>query len=305
MVVQCDECPGKDHKTVKVVVTFGLVALVALGALLVVVGQRIAPRIEAGLGWETKQGFTPGGVSYDEGRSGNQNTFPVNEQAAREIKKQAGNFDGQPAQPPYGPRPTPGPSSFESKPTGGRYSVSLFVGTDRKSQEFLDWWNTDSNLQALRSQVDFNSYTKDNPLYKARYSDLVPVADFPAVIFADPRGGHIYAAAGSSLPSSRTTLYSEIHDAYGIHEKLQQQPADSDPIQSEDCPDGNCKPPSRTPFVNPERERLFPIIKPRQPDPIESILYWLWNPGEAILYLLCALGLVVLALIVTLKVVRS
>lgn len=303
-MVVCDECP-KDHKTVKVVVTFGLVALVALGALLIVVGQRVAPRIEAGLGWETKQGFTPGGISYDNGKSGNTNTFPVNEQAAREIKKQAGNFDGQPAQPPYGPRPNPGPSSFESKPTGGRYSVSLFVGTDRRSQEFLEWWNTDSNLQALRSQVDFQSYTKDNPLYKARYMDLVPVADFPAVIFADPRGGHIYAAGGASLPTSRTTLYSEIHDAYGIHERLQQQSTDSDPIQAEDCPDGNCKPPSRTPFVNPERERLFPIFKPRQPDSVESILYWLWNPGEAVLGMACCFLFFCLLVVVVIKVIKS
>jgi hypothetical protein len=298
MVVQCDECPGKDHKAVKVVITFGLVALVALGALLVVVGQRVAPRIEAGLGWETKQRFTPGGISYDNGKSGNNNTFPVNEQAAREIKKQVGSSSGQPANP-------ASHSSFESKPTGGRYSVSLFVGTDRRSQEFLEWWNTDSNLQALRSQVDFQSYTKDNPLYKSRYADIVSVAEFPAMIFADPRGGHIYAAAGALLPTSRTTLYSEIHDAYGIHSKLQQQPADSEPIQSEDCPGGNCNPPSRTPFINPEREKLFPIFKPRQPDAIESILYWLWNPGEAILYLLCAVGLLVAALIVTLKVIRS
>jgi len=304
-MVVCDECHGKDHKTVKVVVTFGLVALVALGALLIVVGERMAPRIEAGLGWETKQGFRPGGVSYDEGRSGNQNTFPVNEQAAREIKKQAGNFDGQPAQPPNGPRPNPGPYSFESKPTGSRYSVSLFVGTDRRSQEFLEWWNTDSNLQALRSQVDFNVYTKDNPLYKARYSDIVSVSEFPAMIFADPRGGHIYAAGGSSLPTSRTTLYAEIHDAYGIHEKLQQQPADSDPIQSEDCPDGNCKPPSRTPFINPEREKLFPIFKPRRPDSIESILYWLWNPGETLLVMLCSLVFVALLIIVLVKVLKS
>jgi hypothetical protein len=305
-MVGCAECPNGDGKQVKVVLTFGLVALVVFAALLVVVGQRVAPRIEAGLGLEPRQSYTPGGVSYDDGKSASLNQMPVNEQAAREVKKQTGN---QPAVQPVQPGQ---PSSLTSTPTAPRYSVSVFVGTDPLSQDMLNWWNTNANLQALKIQSNWQAYTKDNQLYRERYASLVPVTDFPAVVFSDPRGGHVYASSAQSLPRSAEELYAEIYAAYQTHQQVVQQPTDPTPITGDaasssarpDCPDGNCFPADRQPFLD-SRPGIFPLLKPRQKDPIESILYWLWNPGEALLAMLCAIVFLALLGVVLLKVVRQ
>jgi hypothetical protein len=59
------------------------------------------------------------------------------------------------------------------------------------------------------------------------------------------------------------------------------------------------------PLLNPDREKLFPNLRPSNPDPIQSLLYWIWNPGEAILAGLCALAFIVLLFVVVLKVLRS
>ena len=88
-MVTCQECPGGGQR-VKIVLSFGLVALALFSALCVVVGQRVAPRIEQSLGIDqpVERSFAPGGVSYDELRNAPLNSVPVNESAAREIKRQ-------------------------------------------------------------------------------------------------------------------------------------------------------------------------------------------------------------------------
>ena len=316
MVSEC--CDGKK---VKVAITFGLVALVVFAAVLVVVGERIAPRIEESFG--VRQDYTPGGVSYDSARNSALNQMPVNERAAREIKKgppidcvtcNQNEIIQQVASQPSRPMPQPTPSqpnSVVSVPTTPRYSVSVFVGTDPKSQEFLAWWHTDPGLQELRKQSNWQAYTRDNPLYKERYASLVPVDQFPAVIFCDPRGGHVYAAGRDNIPSHHADLYREIYAAYEIHSQVQQQPSDPQPVQSDvdaaamqsesNCPDGNCKPNERRPLV--DAVELF--RRPKAKDPIESILYWLWNPGEAVLAMLCAFVFFLLVLLVVVKVFKS
>lgn len=336
MVTECG-CPNEGGKAVKITITVGLVALVVFAAGLVVVFERMAPRIEAGLGFDPKQQYVPGGVSYDQGKTAPINQMPVNEEAAREKKKGNGLLSGlrnsqsayraqsdcatcpqvvtQVSSSPSAPQPAPQPSGMTSTPTTPKYSISVFVGSDAKSQQFLDWWNKDANLQELRKQTNFQAYTKDNPLYRDRYAQLIQPIEFPGVIVSDPNGGHVYAASGYHAPTSGAILYREIREAFDVHQRVV-QPTDTNPVNSDtfefssssaqpNCPDGNCLPADRQPFLNPERERLFPIFKPQPKDPVQSILYWLWNPGEAILAVLCAFAFCVLLVVVLIKVLRS
>jgi hypothetical protein len=318
MVVH-DGCPcDGGQKQVKVAITLGLVALVVFAALCVVVGQRIAPRIEAGLG--IRQEYVPGGVSYDHIQTAPLNQLPVNERAGREIKKgppldcsQCAVITQASSPQPARPQPQPAaPANLVAAPTSPRYSISVFVGTDPRSQEMLAWWHTDGLLQALRKQVNWQAYTRDNPLYRERYASIVPPDQFPSVIFADERGGHVYAAGGDSLPTSSRALYDAIYDANEVYKSLRDQ--DGQPRLQTDsaestsppnCPDGNCTPPERKPLINPDRTPLFPSFRPAPKNPIESILYWLWNPGEAVLAMLCAVVFLALLGVVVIKVVRS
>jgi hypothetical protein len=72
-------------------------------------------------------------------------------------------------------------------------------------------------------------------------------------------------------------------------------------LAESNCPDGNCRPNERRPLV--DAVELFRRPKPK--DPVESILYWLWNPGEAVLAMLCAFVFFLLVLLVVVKVLKS
>lgn len=326
MVGNCENCPGGGQR-VKVVVSFGLVVLALFSALCIVVGERVAPRIEQSLGLEpAERSYTPGGVSYDELRNAPLNTVPVNERAAREVKRQdiycppcdqvrspgfTRNVNyllpitqtASPATP-----DVKGQVTVTSTPWAAKYSLAIFVGTDQASQRLLDWVNRDPQLSDLRKSVNFQAYTKDNPLYRERYGGVIPVDQFPAVVFTDPRGGHVYVAGSASIPSTASALYNALRDSTQIQQQATRTDPDGiNPVVQEfdpNCPDGNCKP-DRVPLLNPDRERLFPSLRPRNQDPVQSLLYWLWNPGEAILAGLCAVAFLVVLFVVALKVIRS
>jgi hypothetical protein len=326
-MVNCEQCPGGGQR-VKIVLSFGLVALALFSALCVVVGQRVAPRIEQSLGIDqpVERSFAPGGVSYDELRNAPLNSVPVNESAAREIKRQdvycppcdqmkAPGFTRNPmyllpfAQAGSSPsQPAKSQVTVTSTPWANKYSLAVFVGTDQASQRLLDWINRDPQLSELRKSVNFQAYTKDNPLYRERFGGVVPTDQFPAVVFTDSRGGHVYVAGAASLPSSASGLYAALKESTQIQQQATQPAQDpSSPMAQEfdpSCPDGNC-PPSRVPLLNPDREKLFPNLRPKDQDPIQSLLYWIWNPGEAILAGLCAIAFLVLLFVVALKVIRS
>lgn len=340
-------CIVDDKRPVKIAISSGLIGLVVFAILSLVLLERMAPRIEAGLGLEPKQQYVPGGVSYDDGKTAPLNQMPINESAAREKKKQSGaintgNFmQSVPNSRPSGnkmfPRdhtqeiespqlisqassngpatPAPAapnaPANLTSTPTTPRYSTSIFVGSDAKSQAFLEWWNTDSQLQAVKKSTNFQAYTKDNPLYRSRYASLVPITDFPAVIISDADGGHVYAASGYGLPTSATILYREIYDAFQIHKQVV-QPGEPGPINSDafsssaqpDCPDGLCVPADRQPFLNPERSGVFPLLRPK-PNPVESLFTWIFFPETAIMFLLCVFTAFAIVVVLLIRVFRS
>lgn len=293
------ECDCEKGHKVRIVFSFGLVALALFLAVCVVVGERVAPRIEQQLGIQQAPPIQPGGISYDTLKNAPLNQLPVNEQASREVKKQSGS--------PASPQPPSSKIDVVSLPTSKRASLLLFVGTDQQSNTLLDWFNRDPACQQLKSNCNFQAYTKDNALYRERYSGVIPAEQFPAIVFCDSDGGHIYVAASQSIPKSASSLIAEMKTAYEAQKKAREQ--DADPAQTiegspPNCPDGSCRPADREPFINPDRSPLFPSLRPDRP-PAESILYWLWNPGEAILALGCAGMFAILCLLVLVKVIRS
>lgn len=292
-----------DPTRVKIVVSVGLLVVAVCAALCMVVFQRMAPHIERQLGIESAEQFVPGGVSYDTLKNAPLSTLPVDRAAAQEIKKQTQTGPAQPG--------TPQPSGMVATPTASKYSLAIFVGTDAQSNQVLEWFNRDRSLQTLRTACNFQAYTKDNPLYKSRFANVVPPDQFPAVLMTDPAGGHVYAAGGEFLPNSAQALYDDLKTAHDLQKAIvtpsERERASQVGTGTPDCPDGNCKPfdPPRVPLLNPDREPLFPLRPKPDTLSIESLLYWLWNPGEAVLALCCAALFAVLLIVVLLKVVRS
>lgn len=305
------DCKCDDGQKVRVVLSFGLVALALFVAVCVVVGERIAPRIEAQFGIKESAEPVPGGVSYDALKNSQLNQIPVNEEAGREIKK--GDDEcivcmqqiAQPAKPQPAAQT---PLNVVSVPTNKRCSLILFASTDRQSNTVLDWFNKDPGLQGLRKECNFHVYTKDNPLYKERYSSMIPVEQFPAVVFCDSEGGHIYVAGRGFLPATPSMLLTELKKSYETQQRVREQdsaPAHTIESTPPNCPDGQCRPVDREPFINPDRQPLFPLLQPRDVDPVQSLLYWLMNPGEAVLAMCCAGLFAVLILVVLVKVLKS
>jgi hypothetical protein len=212
---------------------------------------------------------------------------------------------------PASPKPTGDPVRVVSTPTASRYSVSVFVSTDRASQDLLSWFDADPALRRLREQCNYQAYTRDNLLYKDRFASLVSADDFPAVVISDPRGGHVYAVGSAAMPRTANALYEEIYNAFEVHKKVVQQPADDSPVNAEgsaaspDCPDGQCVPDGRAPLLGPDRERLFPLFKPRQPNTMENLFHVLFYPLESIAALLCFLVIALAAGIFFFKVLKS
>lgn len=302
----------------KLVISFGLVALTCFACGLIIVGQRVAPRLEQtfGLYSEVKP---PQVVNFDTIQTGGPSqTLPVNSSAAGEIKRQSNCSQCQtPCQcvnctcdrcdhpPRLIKQQTPGVLAV--KPTQARYSLTLFVSTDQQSQALLNWFNTDPALQKLKASVAYQAYAKGNPLYQSRYANTMPVESFPAVIFADQTGGHVYVATANTLPRSASALMGELSKAYNKQKAAKAAPPTQDLNYSGDCPDdGNCNVPllnpGRTPLINPNRTPLFPDAKPPT---IESLLWSILNPGESLAILLCAFVFVLLCITALYKVSRS
>ena len=66
---------------------------------------------------------------------------------------------------------------------------------------------TTLQLYKLRTACDFQVYTASNALYQTRYATIVPVDQFPVVLFQDSTGGHVHAAGRSMLPATPAELY--------------------------------------------------------------------------------------------------
>ncbi len=77
---------------------------------------------------------------------------------------------------------------------------------DRTSERIKRLLETDPKLVALRSELNYQMYTADNKVYQTLTTqdgralrDEVPESVFPALVCADPDGGHVYSAGPDEL----------------------------------------------------------------------------------------------------------
>ena len=113
-------------------------------------------------------------------------------------------------------------SSPASPPPKKSYQIALFVNADSTGQWLQDWSTQNKQLAALKESCEFQVYTATNAIYKTRYADIVPAAQFPVVLFQDATGGHIHAAGRSMIPSSPEELYSDLKHGYTLYKQAKQ-----------------------------------------------------------------------------------
>lgn len=208
------------------------------------------------------------------------------------------------------------------KPTTARYGLSVFVlHDDPTSQEVLSWFNTQPNLVQFSRNADYQVYTKDNPLYKARYASTVPANRFPAILVTDPTGGHVYYADRVRLPASGSTAAAEMRQAVELQRSIVSRnrvtaPAglltsatspqasllsipnvvpNANDIAKPLCPDGTCEPKTplwKRPFDRDDGDGggLFPDDTN---DSVQGILRLIFRPGEQIFMIVIVLAAVV------------
>ena len=270
---------------VKIILSIGLIALVVAHAVLPAILDRMLPAAcdpcdcDACSGKES----TPrGGINFDTMQSagGAKTTLPVNVRARNELKQQAPCANCPPRvivnQQPSSQVPQ---SQAKAVPTKPRYSIALFVGTDARSNQLLDWFNNDPVLVKEKAKVNFHVYTKDNAIYQSRYAQEVPVEYFPALVFTDPSGGHVHAAFQDMLPSTPEALRKDLARAYSLQQQVVAAKEASGPLPStqltlEDCPGGECKLP-----LNRDRDRDTDPLFDRRDDQVKSILDFVINTG--------------------------
>jgi hypothetical protein len=257
---------------------------------------------------------------------------PVNTSALNELKQ--GNpicvpcrqpqiiYPSQPVQYPtitpvqYPNRPAlPSPPVVQPNPTlpapiSDKCQIALFLDSSPKSQQIRQWFDTDPQLNKLRSRCSFEVYTPDNALYRTRYASIVPANQFPVVLFLHSNGGHIHAAGGSTIPSSPGELYSDLRLGFEKSKSVReaQIPADgavvktrtytwddsihpSMQLQNPNCPDGNC-PVDATWRPGDRVRNLFDDVRD-----VRNTVLWA-NPIEIVIYI--AAGIVVLLFFATL-----
>jgi hypothetical protein len=164
----------------------------------------------------------------------------------------------QPASPqpyvqPTAPKPvTPVNPSVVS--VSNKCQLALFLDNGQQSAQIKNWFESDAKLVALRQKCTFEIYTPQNALYLSRYSKIVPVSQFPVVLFQNPDGGHIHAAGQATIPRTPAELYAHLQLGYKNAMSVKNAPVSNagsevmtrgynfdTAIQSnEDCPDGNC-----------------------------------------------------------------
>lgn len=155
------------------------------------------------------------------------------------------------------------------RPGNKQFQLILFLDSSAQSQQVIQWFRDDPTLAKARVASDFQYYRPDNPLYKSRFADIVPVSQFPVVLFQDADGGHIHAAGGNMIPSTPAELWDDMREGYRLYEEAKQGnmrttgairtrgyswDATINPslqLADADCPDGNCPLPDNEPSWRP------------------------------------------------------
>ena len=310
---------------VKVRLSWGLIALVAVNAILIVALQRVSntnpPRNDSQQFRVPARGYEP--IQSTTRIEALREAPNVNLQAQGELK-QAGpclpcdrpEFINGERVVGYGPSvpvasvsypasiAAPGQSQpQQSKP---RFQIILFLDSSPESQRLTQWFATDSSLSALRAKCEYQVFTADNPLYLARYESIVPASQFPVVLFQDPTGGHVHAAGGSMIPGNASTLHADMAKGFELYKQAKQGGIKqtgaiksagyswddniTPSLRMSDCPDGQCPTPDQQwrPF-----DRLRDDGDLFGGEPLRNAFAW-FNSGELATVALFAIAFVLL-----------
>lgn len=298
-------------RNLKLAITSSVIVLAMVHALAIVVGERAAPRIEQAIGLQpitaSQSNVRSAAIDFDAAVGGvgfQSSTLPTNRSAQSEIKQQF-----QPCYPCQPQTTTPQPTVLRVTPvaTNARESLSLFVGNDAQSQTILQWFNTDPQLQNLRSKVNFQTYTPSNALYQTRYKQTVPESAFPALVFSASDGGHIHAVFREMWPSTPAQLHADLKSAFELQKQVvSSRPAVNGPsavdvpiqiqmqdvrplLNLQDCDGGQC---------TPDRQPILPLFNRDRPGSesgtiVQSLLNRHGGESLVLLIAVCILGYLV------------
>ena len=204
------------------------------------------------------------------------------------------------------------PINTTPQPPAKDFQLVLFIGSDAKSQQLLDWFNRDPRLQAMRKTCEFQVFTSSNPLYQTRFAQDVPVEQFPVVLLQDKNGGHIHAAGRSMIPGTVDALYADFRKGYELYQQARQaqktgaiktrgyswDAAISPTMQLRpgDCPDGFC--PDETDESRRPGQRIRDLLFDTTRDTRDAIL---WTSGGEIATVVLLVVAVVLIGIIIMK----
>lgn len=218
--------------------------------------------------------------------------------------------------------PAPTSKPVAPKQTGRKHQLALFLDGSARSLELQRWFHENPTLRDLSANCETQTYTAGNALYRARYADIVPVSQFPAVLLLAPDGGHIHATGGSMLPSDAASLLSDLKQAvalarsvqsvesiasansgalrergYNWDTAVQQQSQQPFQISNPNCPDGNC-PPTDSTWL-PRRPGgdggLLPLLGPAVDS--RNALFWLGGTEVISFALIVIIGLLIAVII--------
>ena len=157
-----------------------------------------------------------------------------------------------------------------------RFNLDLFVSNDAQSQQLLKWFNEDPELSKIKARCNYQVYAPGNLLYKSRYSDIVPVSQFPAITLTCETGGHIYVGSRNEIPSTPNGICRKLIEGAKLANAANKPIlAESNSINP-NCPDGNCDPDRNRkpllPWKDPNREPSDSALFPVKPDPSGALI---------------------------------
>lgn len=161
------------------------------------------------------------------------------------------------------------------------YNLDIFVGDDEASKAMVRWFNEQKDLAEFRTRCNFQQYTANNALYKARYASIVPESQFPAIIFTGENGGHIYVAGRAQIPSTAAELYADISESWRLYKSVQSPPKESSSTLPtinnslpQDCVDGTCDPETRKPFLPWRDDNASPLFPSKPFEDTNPVSFW-------------------------------
>jgi hypothetical protein len=240
-----------DSQPRKIAMTFGLLALVAMHALMI--------RVPLPAFDQSRQSSSSFCFDTIEGSIAAP-SLKVNAEARDEIKKQGAPQVGL---------PKPGTRVVK------HYNLDLFVTSDARSQRLLNWFQSDPSLSKIAAKCNYQVYAPNDDLYLQRYSQWVPPTAFPAIMMTRPDGGHCYVASKSEIPDDPAALRTAMQSHFEASDKAAQlaKQSEIESSGSKPCPDGKCPPKidRDRPFFPRDDSGGGSIFPDRQPDGLQLI----------------------------------